>query len=231
MFILSIVSLLVVPALAVPTLHTGCNLSHAKLSVPENQTALTTPTSAPSYIALGVGVQNYTCNATSLTYSSVGAVAELFDVSCLYGTHEFSKIQDDSYTFWSQAPPSVTAQEIITKLGSSPPVLGQHYFVPNPNPAPGSPALSPKWDFTSGAKKGNPQAFVIGAKTGDIPAPSGKNDIDWLQLKKVQGELADVLYRVATKAGQPPASCTAGSPLLSVKYTSLYYFFGGTVTK
>jgi len=228
MFILWIVSLFVIPALAIPKLHTGCNLSHATLSVPADQTALTTPTSAPSYIALGVGVQNYTCNATSLTYSSVGAVAELFDVSCLYGTPEFSKIQDDSYTLWSHAPPSVTAQGIIAKLGSGPPVLGQHYFVPNPN---GSPTLSPKWDFTSGAKKGNPQAFVIAAKTGGIPAPSGKNDIDWLQLKKVQGELADVLYRVATKGGQPPASCTANSPLLSVKYISLYYLFGGTVKK
>lgn len=67
-FALSFVSL-VVSALAAPKLHTGCNLSHAKLSVPAGQTVLTAPTSPPSFIALGVGVQNYTCNATSLTYS------------------------------------------------------------------------------------------------------------------------------------------------------------------
>jgi len=229
-FALSFVSL-VVSALAAPKLHTGCNLSHAKLSVPAGQTVLTAPTSPPSFIALGVGVQNYTCNATSLTYSNVGAVAELFDISCLYGTPEFSKVQDDSYTLWSEAPSSLTAQDVISDLGCKPPVLGQHYFVPNPNPAPGSPAISPKWDFTSGAEKGNSNAFVIAAKVGDIPAPTGKDDVDWLQLKKVQGELADSVYRVATKAGQPPASCAAGSPVLSVKYTSIYYLFGGSVKK
>jgi len=230
MFAISIISFLVVPAFAAPKLHTGCNLSKARLSVPANQTVLTAPTGAPSFIGLGVGVQNYTCNATSLTYSNVGAVAELFDISCLYGSPEFSKIQDDSYTLWFDAPSSVTAQDVISKLGSKPPVLGQHYFVPNPNPAPGSPAISPKWDFTSGAEKGNPEAFVIAAKVGDLPAPS-KQDVDWLQLKKVQGELADTVYRVATKAGTPPASCTAGGPVLSVKYTSIYYLFGGCIKK
>lgn len=140
----------------------------------------------------------------NLWSSNVGAVAELFDISCLYGTSEFSKVQDDAYTMWSKAPKGVTAQSVIQILGTNPAVLGQHYYVTNPVSA--SPAVSPKWDFTSNADKGNAEAFVIGAKAGDLPAPTGSSDIDWLQVKNVQGELADTLYRVDTKAGQPPSS-------------------------
>jgi hypothetical protein len=128
-------------------------------------------------------------------------------------------------------------------LGHNPIVLGQHYFVANgTDPATGGPAISPVWDFTSDAERGNPEAYVIAAVVGDIPAPTGKDDVDWLQLKKVEGELADTVYRVDTKGGQPPTSvsrtephpkwafrsfdfylqCTAGAPLLSVKFTTQY---------
>ena len=87
---------------------------------------------------------------------------------------------------------------------------------------------------------------MIGAKVGDLPAPTGPSDIDWLQVKNVQGELATTLYRVDTKAGQPPSSvcthcypkksevnvgilqCTAGSTI-SVKYTAKYWLLGGSI--
>lgn len=60
----------VVPALSLPNAkRSGCNLANAKLELPSNQTSLVNPTSAPSFIGLGVGVQNYTCNDTSLTYT------------------------------------------------------------------------------------------------------------------------------------------------------------------
>jgi hypothetical protein len=224
MLVVSLVSLfLAVPALARPTVPTTCSISTAKLSLPSNQTALVPPTSAPHFIALGVGVQNYTCNATSLTYTNVGAVAELFDIQCLYGTNVFESITTDVFKAWSIVPSFLTTQAVIAVLGSAPTVLGQHYFIPN------SPAPSPKWDFTSDAEKGNPEAFVVGASVGSIPSPASKDDINWVQLKKVEGELADSVYRVETAGGQPPASCTAGAPLLSVKYTAQYWFFGGSI--
>lgn len=49
-------------------------------------------------------------------------------------------------------------------------------------------------------------AFVIGAIVGDLPAPESSTDIDWLQIKKVEGLLADSLYRVDTVGGKPPPS-------------------------
>jgi hypothetical protein len=139
------------------------------------------------------------------TYSNVGAVAELFDVSCLYGTPSFNTIQNDAYGIWKGAASSVTAEDVIKKLDHNLIVLGQHYYVPNPNITTGSPAILPKWDFTSGAAKGA-EGYVIAAKVGSLSAPTGMNDIDWVQLKKVKGGLADTVYRVYTQGGQPPAS-------------------------
>ena len=141
-----------------------------------------------------------------LNISNVGAVAKLFDISCLSGSSAFNTIQNDAFKIWNNSASSVTPQQVTKKLGHDLLVLGEHYYVPNPNITTGSPAISPKWDFTSNAEKGNAEAYVIGAKIASLPAPSSKNDIDWVQLKKVEGGLADAVYRVDTKGGQPPAS-------------------------
>jgi hypothetical protein len=122
------------------------------------------------------------------------------------GTPQFSTIGIDAFGIWNHTSSSITAQDVIKKLGLNLKLLGRHYYVPNPNTTAGSPAISPKWDFTSDAEKGNVEAFVIGGKVGDLPAPTGKNDVDWVQLKKVEGELANTVYRVETKGGQPPTS-------------------------
>ena len=111
---------------------------------------------------------------------------------------------------WSKAPSSLTISEVITALSyvKNPIVLGEHYFITNPITGTG---LSPRWDFTSHAFKGNPNAFVVGSKAGDLVAPTGSQDIDWLYLKAVQGELANEVYRTDTRLGQPPASVSLHS--------------------
>ncbi|KZP25026.1 hypothetical protein FIBSPDRAFT_821375 [Athelia psychrophila] len=202
--------------------RTNCSLANATIALPTNQTVLTATTTAMKFAGLGVGTQNYTCNSTSLTYISSGAVAELFDVSCLVSQPSFASLQDTAFTMWTASPAPETPAALITKLGTSPTVLGQHYFVANPSGAAGT---SPKWDFTSNVDAGNTNAFVIGAKTGDLPAPTGASDVDWLQLKNVEGDLATTVYRTDTRGGQPPASCTAGSPAIEVKYVAKYFLF------
>jgi len=219
--------LLAMSVLAQPTPATNCDLSSATLVLPSNQTVLVEPQGPPSFIAVAFGVQNYTCNATSLTYSNIGAVGELFDISCLYGKDEFSSIQDHLYNAWNETPANITIQDLISVVGDKPQVLGQHYYVPNPKPTAGGPAISPKWDFTSDSERGKPDAFVIAASVGTLPAPNSTDNINWVQLKNIEGKLADSVYRVDTKGGQPPTSCTAGAPLLSVKYAAKYWLFGG----
>ncbi|KII84270.1 hypothetical protein PLICRDRAFT_57673 [Plicaturopsis crispa FD-325 SS-3] len=229
----------VVPAMIAALPHqdrqlSGCDISNAKMTLPASQVALVEPNATtPSFIGLAIGVQNYTCSNTS-TYTNVGAVAELFDVSCLYGKSAYTSVQTAAWDAWSAAPADVTAQDVIAFFSGAPEaknaVLGQHFYVTNPITGTG---VSPKWDFTSSGKTaGNPAAFVVGAKAGDIASPAGNtSNVDWLSVKPIQGDLASQIFRIDTTGGQPPASCTPGSAPISVKYTAKYWLFGGSVKK
>jgi len=223
--VLSVVSLLLARStFATPFRKAAsCSLSKAVMSLPANQTTIVAPGTAPSFVAIGVGVQNYSCSSTS-TWTSIGAVAELYDISCLVNTPELATIQNRAYDLWS-AIPSKESAEIPTCLKDLDFLkLGLHYFITNPVTGSG---LSPEWDFTStGSNAGNKNAFVVAAKVGDLPAPTGSADVDWLSLKNVEGDLATQIFRVATVKGQPPASCTPGSAPISVKYTAQYWLFG-----
>ncbi|KAJ7796933.1 hypothetical protein B0H14DRAFT_2913023 [Mycena olivaceomarginata] len=213
MFSFQLLSVLASAALlvsAAPSFRGGpcCDTSAAKLSLPANQTQLVAPTTAPLFVALGVGVQNYTCTAATLKYASVGAVASIFDISCIDKTPAFATIQTTAFKH--------------DKIGAAT-LLGYHYFVP----APSGTGLSPKWDFTSTGKfAGNSTAFILAAKAGDILAPTNSaTNVDWLMLNNVQGSLASKVFRVDTVNGQPPTSCVAGSADISVKYTAKYYLY------
>lgn len=138
-------------------------------------------------------------NATNPCHSSAGAVAELFDLSCI------SQGQLDDTTAliwgaWQDAPEEQSILATVDSVGVLDPLvtLGQHYFITNPY----GPGIAPKWSWYST----NPNAFVIGARTGDIPAPTDPQDnVDWLSLENVAGELADQVFEVQTWGGQPPA--------------------------
>ncbi|CAE6423378.1 unnamed protein product [Rhizoctonia solani] len=213
------------PANGIPGLKcSGCSVSNAKLSLPSNQTTITVPTGTPVYIALGVGVQNYTCGSTG-TFASVGAVAKLFDISCLVNTPLFPGIQDMVFA----AAGNAKGQALINKIAalvSSPVTLGDHYFIPNP--AVNGTGLTPVFDFRAGVKKGDPNGFVAAKKFGGIPSPAGSSNVDWLMLQNiggaVGGTLANFVMRVDTKAGQPPSSCTPNATV-SVPYAAKYWFY------
>jgi hypothetical protein len=70
--------------------------------------------------------------------------------------------------------------------------------------------------------QGNAQAFVIGAKDHSLAAANQATDVPWLQLHNVAGNLATTIYRIYTRGGQAPTSCTPGSADITVKYTSQY---------
>ncbi len=133
----------------------------------------------------------------------MGALAELFDISCLSPSN-YNNVTDAAWYIWETAPADLTAAEVIAALAASPFILGQHYFITNPITGSG---LSPKWDFTSASEAGHPDAYVVGAKTGDISSPTDPTvNIDWLSLSGAQGDLASQIFRVQTRGGQPPAS-------------------------
>ena len=61
--------------------------------------------------------------------------------------------------------------------------------------------------FTSGSLHGHPDAFAVGMRTGGAPAPKNAAvNVDWLSLKAIEGKLADEIFGVETRGGQPPTS-------------------------
>ncbi|KAJ7140592.1 hypothetical protein C8R43DRAFT_590257 [Mycena crocata] len=228
MFSLQLLCSLLPAALLVSASPTGtrkdgcCDPAKATMKLPANQTALVAPTTPPLYVMLGVGIQNYTCSSATSSYASIGAVASLFDISCLDKSPGFPGIQTTAMNIWNKASASTKAISIGSRVGA-PNLLGAHYFVT----APSGTGISPKWDFTANPKFAHdPNAFVIAAKTGDVLAPTNPTtNVDWLMLNGVQGSLAKTIFRVDTVGGQPPTSCTAGSAPITVKYTAKYYLF------
>ncbi|GAB1527602.1 hypothetical protein RhiTH_010778 [Rhizoctonia solani] len=217
------------PAYAPPGIKlTGCPISNAKVNIPAGQTAVTVPSGNPVYIALGVGVQNYTCGSTG-TFASSGAVAKLFDISCLVNTPLFPGIQDMVYSVArnDRGQALVAKMETVLKaVPLTPLVLGDHYFIPNPTT--NGTGLTPVFDFRAGIKKEDPSGFVAVKKLGNIPSPAGSSNVDWLMLQNlggtVGGTLASTVLRVDTKSGQPPASCTPNATI-SVPYTTKYWMY------
>lgn len=125
-------------------------------------------------------------------------MAVLFDLSCLslYFNDKFEKIQDPAYDLWYKAK-GVDLKAFPLDHAK----LGDHFFQPN-----GSGGISPVWDFRGASAPDQPNAFVVAAKVAGLAAPTGPQDVDWLQLKGVTGDLASSIYRTHTKGGQPPAS-------------------------
>jgi len=219
-----VIFFLAVSAVAIPhplnRLCKTCSTSNAQFVPPANQTNLTAPSGDPSFVLLGVGFQNYTCGNTS-TYTSAGATAALFDLSCLSKMDSalFNNIQDVAFTLWSKS------NDLNPITQKTPMKLGEHYFIAN-----GNGTISPVWDFRGDSAPNQADAFVLAAKIGDLRAPNSTSDVDWLQLRRVSGDLADTVYRTNTRGGQPPASCTPGSGVLQVKYVAKYYLYGGNIT-
>jgi len=219
---LSLVNLLCSSALLVNAIPTSsskgschCDLKGVQIQLPSNQTTLSVPAGqTPRFVALGVGVQNYTCSSAG-TFTSVGALATLFDVSCFAKSPQaLAEIPELIYDA-NEAIPSLTKL-----LGKTPLKLGQHLFIINPVTNSG---IVPRFDFSSSQHNSN--AFVDSSKTGDILAPTNpKSNVDWLQLTGFLGGLAKTVFRVNTKAGQPAASCTPNQTA-SVPYAAIYWFF------
>ncbi|QRW24900.1 hypothetical protein RhiXN_11812 [Rhizoctonia solani] len=198
---------LVASVMAAPRQQTyGCDVSSAQMSLPST---LSPPSGAgPQFIALGAGTQNYTCSASG-TYTSAGAVATLFDLSCLEQSdiETFNNIQTYAYNVignWNN---------VVSVLAPYTHVLGKHYFVSQ------SGTIAPKFDFT---QTGN--GYVISKKIGGASSPDGSQNVDWLELQNTSGTLAKYVYRINTQGGQPPASCTAGQTV-TVPYTAKYWFY------
>ena len=139
--------------------------------------------------------------------SNVGAVAQLYDISCL-GKAQFDSIQTDAFASWSACPdtdPLGTGLTQAMQAEFNVTQTGLHYFVKQGG------NNVPVWDLTgSGPFKGNKDAIVFANKTKSVPSPDGASNVAWLELVKVSGGLATKIYRLNTVSGQPASSVSSG---------------------
>jgi hypothetical protein len=171
------------------------------------------------YVAIGRGIQNYTCASTTATPSSIGAIATLFDATALAYLDE-AMLHTIPGIIVNMPLPSTSTLVLPSILRAD--VLGHHYF---------DAALTPTFDLSSVGK------ILFGGKTGDIKAPStaskgpaGTGAVDWLQLTAKSTYVSEGLslaYRVET-AGGVGLSCntsTSTTAVQSVQYAAEYWFY------
>ncbi|KAJ4339984.1 hypothetical protein N0V87_002923 [Didymella glomerata] len=188
-----------------------CDLSNAALPAASGLPAVSDGLKL-KHIAVGRGVQNYTCATAAATETpkAVGAVASLFNATC------------DGVR-----APAVLAS--ITKIA-----LG--YPVPNTKLAEGR--LSGHHEFT---EKGIPffklqtdqvnfgaghvsNAIKMNAPKDASTGPNGLGSVQWLKLTRVDGDFQEV-YRINTAGGVAPKTCEGVQGSISVDYAAEYWFY------
>ncbi|RAL66058.1 hypothetical protein DID88_005718 [Monilinia fructigena] len=126
-----------VPINTVPTLPLGAS-------------ELPAPTGTLAYVALGRGIQNYTCSAVGAAPAAIGAVANLYDATELAKCDGATFTQFPGIAVYTDLPSSSSA----SFLGLKP--LGKHFF---------DASGTPTFDLSTISK------ILYAAKTGDVAAP------------------------------------------------------------
>lgn len=200
-----------------------CDLSKATL--PRVEPPLPPPSAGLvlKHVAIGRGTQVYQCDLTNSTAvpKAVGAIATLFNVSCIAATYPdlAAMLPRVALEF------NLTQSEVTKKLApSNLAISGEHFFTN---------ATTPFFKVEIAPNQ------VIGeakcAKEAGVPAPKeagkgqqGEAAVAWLKLKTLEGATGGLkeVYRVETAGGSPPATC-AGMPAdFQVQYATQYWFYG-----
>lgn len=163
-------------------------------------------------IAHGLGTQNYTCGANlTAPPTSIGAVAQLFDLSCAMADSASSGPSTPA-TKAAVLKAAVDAQDSFGSITESP-SIGQHFFIDN---------TTPDFDIIG---LGNTQT----KKVQDCNAPNPDADVKWLRLQAQSGSTSAVkmIYRLNTKGGMQPKTCEgkAQGEVVTVGYEAQYWIY------
>ncbi|KAF7186002.1 hypothetical protein HII31_12665 [Pseudocercospora fuligena] len=203
----------------------------------DGEKPIPTPSGTPKYILLGLGYQNYTCDASKTwvqTTPSAGAVADLYDI-----THTVTTQTEDVFSA-SSAKSFERCLELtrcapdysngycdqcheISAAAFDRNYAGHHFF----DQVDGT--QTPNFDVS---KFGD---FLSGKKTGSADAPgdaydgsNGLGAVNWLYVvDNGSGRTHGVksVYRVQTAAGVAPEICDKEGLRLQVPYATEYWFY------
>ncbi|KAI1422927.1 hypothetical protein F5Y12DRAFT_569013 [Xylaria sp. FL1777] len=196
-------------------------------------TSLPSPDAPLKHIAVGHGIQNYTCTTVGTAGTSIGALAVLHDITNLYPGSGLNALSTTDWNGLTSKVLRTTSMPIITSDPLSPfpaetdltvsgiqnplPFLGHHFF-----DSAGVPTFSLH----------NDAELLKSQKILGIPAPStadkglsGEGAVDWLYLSDKGGSIGlTKVYRVMTSGGAA-AVCAAIGDTQSVPYTAMYWFY------
>ncbi|KAF2857897.1 hypothetical protein K470DRAFT_272930 [Piedraia hortae CBS 480.64] len=197
--------LLATAASAVPlwfSEQSSCDISSA--SMPSG--AILPPPSGTLYhVALGVGSQNYTCSSIGSEPTSVGAVATLYNVSCMAG-NEPSILSSLPSLAVSLSGSSLSTLALMGAEQKS----GSHYFLDK---------TTPYFNLDSAGHQYGEAAMH---KAASADAPDNTYSVPWLQLQG--SEQFKEVYRVNTKGGMPEQYC-AEVGNVEVPYSAEYWIY------
>ncbi|KAM3075212.1 hypothetical protein ACMFMG_007339 [Clarireedia jacksonii] len=204
------------PVSAVPIAAATTDASYcgsAVLPVQGATTTLPSPSGTLTYVALGRGIQNYTCSTVGGKPAAIGAVASLYDATYLAKCQASTANNLPNSAVYTPLPPSESAPFMGL------PLLGHHFFAADGTPT---------FNLSSVSK------LLYAAKAADIaaplnasPGPANTGAVDWLKLSAKSGYASVGLtevYRVDTAGGNPTATC-ASTGTLSIEYSALYWFY------
>ncbi|KAI9759700.1 MAG: hypothetical protein M4579_002177 [Chaenotheca gracillima] len=210
-----------------------CNLD--KLIMPVANPALPAPATGNKvvHVAIGRGVQNYTCadNKATTIPVSVGAVASLYNATCTGA----------NYPDLLDKMPGVAALFPVPNVNQqlTPPNLllsGHHYFGDGTTPIFDLDVVPQRSYGLFVGKKDSASPAPASAPKGDPPRGSkagtkGYGSVAWLKLTTKDGTPFGTskgikeVYRLNTVGGNPPTTCSGQPKAFSVDYAAEYWFF------
>jgi hypothetical protein len=174
------------------------------------------------HIAIGRGTQNYTCANQTTTPSGAGAVAVLYNASCLVASfpdlgHSLTK----AALQFNLTNSDIHQAQLSQKLAPSNLLIsGIHFFPKGDTPY-----------FDMNLEPLNHLGEIPAAKDAGLPAPAdapkgqkGEGAVAWLKLSARQGATEGLreVFRVETVGGSPPASCAGMPEKFAVQYSTQY---------
>ncbi|KAN0115079.1 malate dehydrogenase [Hyaloscypha variabilis] len=200
-----------------------CNLDNAVL--PVDSAAPLPPVSEGltlKHVAIGRGIQNYTCSQTNATAPpvSIGAVATLYNASCVASTYPdlLTLLPNVALQF------NLTSDDQATLSPSYLAISGHHYFANTTTPTFNLDTASQDLGFAP-CSKNNTSLAPTGSPAGQ--GGQGHGSVAWLKLVTREGATGNLeeVYRVNTAGGNPPATCAGMPATFEVQYAAEYWFF------
>jgi len=187
-----------------------CNLATAQM--PAAPVALPPPSAGLylNHIAIGRGTQNYTCSNDTAVPLAVGALATLFNVTCLAGPYPqlLNLMPDIALKFPVPDPSNVMSPANLF-------LSGHHYFTN---------LTTPFFDLNTNQHS---WGTVACKKLSTADAPNKATDVAWLKLSSQSRDGCTIseVYRLNTKGGQPPATCKGMPQAFTVQYAAEYWMW------